>query len=202
MAGITSVGGTGYSPYYVSNVAAAGSETTAVNSAVNASRQQRIKKDSDSFNDAVQNLKSKLKAFDANGVLADLFSDGSTSDSFRVLMSDSIGQMVNAYNKVNDIIKSSKYVTGEGAKLFDWVQGFIAKDAENYSKMGLELDAKNGMLKFDDKKFAAYFDENIVTTQKLLMSNRSLTNVLQDIAQSVLNKQSGYYFVKSIDVSV
>lgn len=206
MAGVTSVlSGTGYSASYVSNSLTAGNGTAAAaaNSSLNASKQLRVKKDSDSFDIAIQDLKNKLKIFDGNGVLADLYDDGSTSDSFRVLVSDSVDQLVKAYNKVNDIIKSSKYVTGEGSKLLDDVQTLIGGvNAENYRKMGLEIDKQNSMLKFDEKKFAAFFDDNLSTTQKLLMNNNYLADVLDRIAQSVLNKQSGYYFIKSIDVRV
>ncbi|MPM38828.1 hypothetical protein SDC9_85458 [bioreactor metagenome] len=203
MAGITSVGTTGYQQYYVSNTSVTGPSISAQPSTVMNSSRQRANKESANLTKAAQELKNSLKAFSNDGVLADLFANGTTSSSFQVMARDSLDKLVNVYNKFNEITKSSKYITGEGSKLLNQVQELLTgKNVADYRKMGLEIDKQSGNLKFDDKKFAAFFDENTATTGKLLINDKYFVSLLQDVAQSVLGKQSGYYFVKPLDVSV
>lgn len=195
MAGITSVGSTGYQQYYVSSSVSGGSATSSSAASSTNASQQRANKDIASLSDAVQDLNSKLKAFAKDGALDSLFTNKVTSDSFHVLARDSVDKLVKAYNKVNDILKSSKYITGEGAKLLDDVKSLLTgKNAAKYSNLGLEVNKQTDSIKFDDKKFGAFLDQDILSTHELLMSNNYLTTKMQDVVQSVLGKQAGYYF--------
>lgn len=202
MTGITSVGSTVIQQYYVSNAVSTGSGTSATTTTTNSNR-QLISKEAASLNEAAQDLKNRLKAFANDSVIDDLFEDGNTSSSFQVMVRDSLANLAKSYNKFNEVLKSSKYMTGEGSKLLDQVHDLLTgKNAVDYSKMGLELNKQTGELKFNDKKFMTFIDENPLTARKLLMGNNYVASLLQNVSQSVLNKQTGYYFVSTIDVSI
>lgn len=202
MAGITSVGAVGYQQYYIGNASVAGGATSLTPIVTNSNR-QRANKDSVNLNEVAQELRDSLKPFSKDGVLTDLFANGTTSNSFQVMARDSLDKLVKAYNKFSEIIKSSKYVTSEGAKLLNQVKELMTgKNAADYRKMGLELNKQTGKINFDDKRFLLFLNNDIAKTGKLLVNDKYFTMVLQNVSQSVLGKQTGYYFNSPIDVSV
>ena len=202
MSGITSVGTAAYQQYYVSNAVVTGS-SAGQSPVVNSSNRDRANKESASLTEAAQELKNSLKAFSDDGVLAYLFANGTTSSSFQIMARDSLNKLSNAYNKFSEIIKSSKYITSEGSKLLNQVQDLLAgKNAPDFREMGLDLNKQTGQLKFDDKRFMHFFDKDVTKIGKLLLNDKYLIDMLQNVSTSVLGKQTGYFFTKPIDVSV
>lgn len=201
MTGINSIGTASLLPYYAGS-AGATNYSVGSYSALDNGKLQQVNKQIAGLNGAAQELQTSLKAFSKDSLLAELLDNGATGSSFQVLARDSVDKLVKAYNKFNEIIKSSNFITGEGAKLLDQVQGLLnGKDSSDFGTLGLSLDKHTGKLKFDDKKLLAALQDDTSTAKKLLFGDKYLAPMLDQIVQSVLGKQAGYYFNKPFVVN-
>lgn len=201
MTGITSLGTTSLLQFYARSAGITNYSASSYSVHDNAKLQQ-VNKQITGLNGAAQELQTSLKAFSKSGLLSRLLKDEADSSSFQVLARDAVDKLVKAYNKIDDIIKSSTYITGEGAKLLDQVRELLnGKDSPGFHELGLSLDKHTGRLKFDDKKFMTALGDSLPTVKKLIFDDKFLASMLDQIAQSVLGKQAGYYFNKPFIVN-
>ncbi|MGI6091544.1 MAG: flagellar filament capping protein FliD [Veillonellaceae bacterium] len=202
MTGITSLGTTSLLQFYARSAGITNYSASSYSVQDNAKLQQ-VNKQITGLNGAAQELQTSLKAFSKSGLLSRLLKDEADSSSFQVLARDAVDKLVKAYNKFDDIIKSSTYITGEGAKLLDQVRELLnGKDSDDFRKLGLSLDKHTGKLKLDDKKLLAALQDDTSTAKKLIFGDKHLAPMLDEIVKSVLGKQAGYYFNKPFVVNV
>lgn len=201
MAEITPVGAAAILPYYTSAASAGGGANQVL--VQNEASRTQVNREIAALSGAAQELQRSLAVFSDTGLISKFFKNEITSDGFRTLACDSIKKLVNAYNGFNEAVKSSKCITGEGAKLPEKIRALLAgKDAADFCRLGIEIDKQTGKLKFDDKKFLALFDEDYKTAKKLLIGDKYLAPQLDDMVKTVLNRSAGYYFSTPFVISI
>lgn len=155
------------------------------------------------FGDAVERLNSKLRVFSSSGMFQVYYKKSGSGDGFNNFVRNSLHSLVDAYNNVNKVIKSSGYITEEGARIFNDVQALLqGKNSEDYLAMGLKLDRNSGNIKLDEQKLVSYLTENTAQAKKLLVDKGYLAPKLQNIVQDVLGKTDGYYFCRPFSAYV
>lgn len=155
------------------------------------------------FGEAVQVLNRRLRVFSPKGMFENYYSKSGSGDGFSNLARNSLLSLVDAYNNVNGMIKSSGYVTEEGKRLLNGVQALLqGKDGQDYLNMGLTLDKNTGMIKLDEQKLVSFLGENAEQAKKLLVDKGFLAPMLQNIVEDVLGKKEDYYFCRPFSVSV
>lgn len=171
--------------------------------AMMALKQAAVGKEIAEFGDAVQLLSNKLRVFSSGGMFATYYKMSGNGDGFSSFVRNSLTGLVDAYNKVNGVIKSSGYVTEEGKLLLDGVQAlFKGKDGQAYLDMGLKLNEDTGNIKLDERKLADFLSKDAAQVSKLLVGKQYLAPVLQNIVQDVLGKRNDYYFCRPFSASV
>ncbi len=205
---ITGIAAEGLASSYGANstaVAAAGKQATAAQTedAFFQIQQAAVGKQITEFAESVQVLNRRLRVFSSGGMFELYYSKSGGGDGFSSLARNSLRSLVDAYNSVNGMIKSSGYVTEEGKRLLNGVQALLqGKDGQDYLKMGLMLDKNTGMIKLDEQKLVNFLGENAEQAKKLLMDKGFLAPTLQNIVQDVLGKKEDYYFCRPFSVHV
>ncbi|SCM83697.1 hypothetical protein KL86SPO_70555 [uncultured Sporomusa sp.] len=205
---ITGIAAEGLASSYGANstaVAAAGKQATAAQTedAFFQIQQAAVGKQITEFAESVQVLNRRLRVFSSGGMFELYYSKSGSGEGFSSFARNSLRSLVDAYNNVNGMIKSSGYVTEEGKRLLNGVQGLLqGKEGQDYLNMGLMVDKDTGMIKLDEQKLVSFLGENAEQAKKLLVDKGFLAPMLQNIVEDVLGKKEDYYFCRPFSVSV
>ena len=205
---ITGIAAEGLAGYEANStaVAATGKQTAAAAQTVDTLlqlQQAAVGKQINGFEEAMQVLNRKLRVFSSGGMFELYYSRSGNGEGFGSFARNSLRSLVDAYNSVNGMIKSSVYVTEEGKRLLNDVQALLqGKDGQDYLNMGLTLDKNTGMIKLDEQKLAAFVGENAEQVKKLLVDKGFLAPTLQNMVQDVLGKKEDYYFCRPFSAYV
>lgn len=163
----------------------------------------KSQKEKASLNDAVQQLDKSLRVFKRDAVLDDLFLDGNNSSSFYDMVSQSTRTLVDSYNKLNDVLRSSNRISKEGAELLSRVQGMMQGKWREFGDMGIMLDPRTGSISVNENRLADYCVQDRGAVRKqLIEAPGGLAPALLDVVNAVTKKTAGYYFNSTFDVSV
>lgn len=163
----------------------------------------KSQKEKANLNDAVQQLDKSLRVFKRNAVLDSLFVTGNDSSSFYDMVSHSTRALVDSYNKLNDVLRSSNRITKEGAELLSRVQGMLQGKWREFGDMGIVLDPRTGSISVNENRLADYCAQDRGAVRKqLIEAPGGLAPALLDVVNAVTKKTAGYYFNSTFDVSV
>lgn len=212
MAGVRTIAETnveGFASYSANSTSVATTTTTTTTTATQSAdvffqmQQVAVGKQISDFGDAVERLNSKLRVFSSSGMFQVYYKKSGSGDGFNNFVRNSLRSLVDAYNNVNKVMKSSGYITDEGARIFNDVQALLqGKNSEDYLAMGLKVDKNSGSIKLDEQKLVSYLTENTAQAKKLLVDKGYLAPKLQNIVQNVLGKTEGYYFCRPFSAYV
>ena len=163
----------------------------------------KSQKEKANLNDAVQQLDKSLRVFKRNAVLDSLFVTGNDSSSFYDMVSQSTRTLVDSYNKLNDVLRSSNRISKEGAELLSRVQGMLQGKWREFGDMGIMLDPRTGSISVNENRLTDYCVQDRGAVRKqLIEAPGGVVPALLDVVNAVTKKTAGYYFNSTFDVSV
>lgn len=163
----------------------------------------KSQKEKANLSDAVQQLDKSLRVFKRDAVLDDMFLDGNDSSSFYDMVSQSTRTLIDSYNKLNDVLRSSNRISKEGAELLSRVQGMLQGKWREFGDMGIMLDPRTGSISVNENRLADYCVQDRGAVRKqLIEAPGGLAPALLDVVNAVTKKTAGYYFNSTFDVSV
>lgn len=163
----------------------------------------KSQKEKSNLSDAVQQLDKSLRVFKRDAVLDDLFLVGNDSSSFYDMVSQSTRTLVNSYNKLNDVLRSSNRISKEGEELLSRVQNMMNVKWREFGDMGIMLDQRTGAISINENRLADYCVQDRGAVRKqLIEAPGGLAPALLDVVNAVTKKTAGYYFNSTFDVSV
>ncbi len=159
---------------------------------------EALNKEVAGLNTATTNLQSALKAFDDGGLLDTMYENSPTDSLYNLKLVSSTDKLVRAYNQANEALKSYGYLNSEGVKLLHQVQAALqGPAAAKLESIGITLDQSTGNMKFSERRFREASAEDPAAVRKQLVGDRGLVPMLNNVVQSVLEKQAKAYFNSS-----
>ncbi|WP_378950522.1 flagellar filament capping protein FliD [Pelosinus sp. sgz500959] len=99
---------------------------------------------------------------------------------------DAVKNLVTNYNKLNDVLSDSDYVTKRGGRALDGVESLVGKTmSSNFASIGITLDKTTGSLALDDKKISTALASSPDKVKSLLIGSASLGKIVERVSKEI-----------------
>lgn len=115
-------------------------------------------------------------------------------------LAEAVGSLVNQYNKLNEVVSNSGFMTSRGEKLLSGVQSLVSRRSSELAQMGITMDSGTGQLAVDEKKLSSALASSPDKVKSALAGSGGLAKNLEGLSKAIMDMPMSSY-VKAPDVS-